>query len=265
MERKEAVKMTERRARILTLLEKWGILGLGQLDGLLYEGELPEERRLELFFNSAPRDGYRGMTYKAMSRIEGLGWVRGNSFTNLPVTYTLTTKGHAALRKEKLNALPSFSGEVAESIVRHELLVSGIGLTLSVLRRLRVRTEWERYLASSGREETAGRKDFGLSDLWISDAVQPKAVEVERTQKSARRYEELWRGYREDLPPGGVVLYVVCFPGGCVNLLKRAEKLGADHVYFCQLSDFKASRGRGPFVGYRGGQVCLGDGQGGLQ
>lgn len=255
------VKLTKGRVRILSLLEKWGILGLGQLDGFLSEGKLERKERMELFFNSKPKDGYRGMTYKAVSRIEDLGFVRSHSYTNLPQVYTLTAKGHGALRKEGLNKLPSYCPEVAETLVRHELTVSATGLVLAELLGLRVWTELERYLLSAGGKSLS-RKDFGLSDLWIEDQDQPKAIEVERTQKSAKRYASLWESYRNDLPRNGVVLYIVCFPGGAERLRRFAEKFRADHVYFCSLEDFRASLGRGPFVGYRGGEITLG-GQGG--
>lgn len=252
------MKMTKGRVRILSVLEKWGILGLGQMDGILSEGQMERMERMNLFFNSKPRDGYRGMTYKAVSRVEDLGLVKAHSYTNLALVYTLTAKGHGALRKEGLNKLPSYCPEVAETLVRHELTVSATGLVMAEVLGLRVWTELERYLLSAGGNKRTGRKDFGLSDLWIEDEEQPKAIEIERTQKSAKRYAALWENYRNELPPNGVVLYIVCFPGGAERLRKRAEKLRADHVYFCSLEDFRASFGRGPFIGYRGGEIALG-------
>ena len=257
-EKGPVVWLTEGNLKILSALEKWGILGLGQVDGLMFHKELNKEKRMELFFNSVTREDYSGTAYKGMDRLKKAGCVRGHSYTNLPTVYTLTSMGHGVLRKNQLSKLTTFCGEVAETLVRHELTVSAAGLVMTELLGLRVWTEMERYLMSSVGNRTAGRKDFGLSDLWIQDAAQPKAVEIERTQKSAGRYAELWDNYRIQLPPNGVVLYVVCFPGGTERLLRRAEQLRADHVYFCALENFKESLGTGPFVGYRGGRIMLG-------
>ena len=251
------MNLTKNSIKVLLALEKWGILSLGQVDGMLCGMKVDSKKRIELFFNSKPRNGYRGGTYKAMSRWETECWVQPRVYTNLPRLYTLTQVGHEVLWKDNKNKKYSFY-ETAEILVRHELTVSAVGLVLSEMLGLRVSTEMERYTASKLKDKGLKLSDLDFSDLWIEDPVQPKAVEVERTQKSAKRYAKLWRGYRKDLPPNVVVLYIVCFPGGAKRLMRRAEKLGADHVYFCDLEAFKSSLGRGPFVGYRGGWITLG-------
>ena len=183
--------------------------------------------------------------------------VRPRLYTNMPRLYTLTGKGHKKLRNEKLTGRDGFYCEVAESLVRHELIVSGVGLVMSEVLGLRVSTEVERYLDSNLKDKGIGMGDVEFSDLWIEDPVQPKAVEVERTQKSRARYKKLWQDYRKDLPANAVVIYVVCFAGGVNRLLNRARAVHADHVYFCELDAFISSLGRGPFIGYRGGWITL--------
>lgn len=255
----QGIQVTKANLEIFSGLEKWGILGLGQIKGCLSNKGLTDQKRTELFFNSTEHKDWKGTAYKTMLRLEKGGYVRGHSYTNLPRVYTLTGKGHAELRKNSMNRQPGFYGNVAETLVRHELLVTGVGLVLSELRGLEVTTETERYLISDTSAETMRKQGLGLSDLWIADRRQPKAVEIERTQKSAARYAELWSDYRKKLPPSGVVLYIACFTGGEKILLRRAEKLRADHVYVCGLDRFRESLGRGPFVGFRGGRVELGE------
>ena len=251
------MKLTPGNTKVLLALEKWGILGLGQMDGILGWKELEPRKRIELFFNALPRNGYRGTTYKAMIRVEEAGWVTPKLYTNLPRLYTLAGRGYKKLKAAGLTSRDGFYWTVAESLVRHELIVSGVGLVMSEVLGLRVSTETERYLASDLKKKSFGLRDVEFSDLWIEDPVQPKAVEVERTQKSRTRYKKLWQDYRKDLPANAVVIYVVCFPGGVNRLLHWARAMQADHVYFCDLEGFKSSLGRGPFMGYRGGWITL--------
>ncbi|MFA6093769.1 MAG: hypothetical protein WCU88_08450 [Elusimicrobiota bacterium] len=211
---------------------------------------------MELFFNSGSEDEYDGTAYKGLKRLARAGLVGFRTYTNLPRIYSLTGLGHRILRREGINTLPACAGELAESLVRHELLVNAVGLVLSEVLGLRVWTELERYQASLQNVKVR-RNEQGFSDLWIEDDEQPKAVEIERTQKSAVRYAKLWRAFRVEYPRNCVVLYVTCFPGGAGILLRRARKLMADHIYVCALEDFQSSLGMGPFVGYRGGEVEL--------
>lgn len=242
---------------VLRALERWGVLGLSQLDGLLFQKDLREEERLEKFFNSSFRGEYRGASYKVLGRLEGWGLVAVHHYVNVPRVYTLTGKGHGVLVKEGLAKLTAYRDSVADSLVKHELLVNGVGLAMSELLGLKVSTDFERHVLSRGSQKTSSSEEFPLPDLWVTDRTQPKAVEVERTQKSARRYEKLWDFYRNSLPGNTVVLYVAAFPNGQRLLLSRARKLMADFIYVCGIDDFRASLGSCPFIGYRGGQVLL--------
>ena|GEM_PF-2165734 len=246
----------QRDLQVLLSLERWGVLSVGQLDGLVFHREVGEGKRVERFFNSFNRKDYGGTAYRVLKELELGGFVKSLTYINLLNLYSLAVPGHKVLRKHGLNALPACGGEIAESLVRHELVVNAVGLVLSELLGLRVWTELERYLASA-KNVKVRRNEQGFSDLWIEDEEQPKAVEIERTQKSADRYAKTWSAYRREFPRNSVVLYITCFPGGAGRLLRRARKLMADHIYVCDLEDFKSSLGRGPFVGYRGGEVEL--------
>ena len=238
--------------RVLRGLEKWGILSLPQIEGLAFNGG-SEKEKLDLFFNGSFEDEYRGASYKVLERLEKRGLAKHHRHINAPRVYALTREGHKALEEAGMARIGDYREMISDFMVKHELLVSGIGLVMSELLGLRVSTEFERQVLSRGH---AG--DFPLPDLWITDAEQPKAVEVERSLKSAARYRKLWEFYRANLPGPAVVLYIAAFPNGTKLLLSRARKFMADFIYVCDLMEFKSSLGRGPFVGYRGDEIYLG-------
>lgn len=235
-----------------------------QLDGLLFPRGLDLRERTQLFLDSrlpdAHRDRVRSAGYKVLRRLEQAGLVAAHRYANLPRVYALTAAGHRFLRDNGLARLPDYRAGVADSLVQHELLVNGIGLVLRELLGLTVSTEFERYLLSRGVQSVSW-EEIPLPDLWVSHPDGPKAVEIERTQKSAKRYEKIWDCYRRDLPPRAVVLYVAAFPNGARLLLSRARNLLADFVYVCNLEDFASSSGRCDFIGYRGSRVALGAGE----
>ena len=157
--------VTERNLEILSALEKWGVMELGQLDGMLFHKGLEARERLDLFFKTMQRKDYDGAAYKAMARLEKGGYVREYRYTNLKKVYTLSSLGHGELRERDKNKFAVYRDEVVETLVKHELLVSGIGLVMSELLGLRVSTEFERQVLSRGHGG-----DFPLPDLWITDA-----------------------------------------------------------------------------------------------
>ena len=255
--KKVEVEVGDRTVRILRELEKWGILGVGQIEGLLFPERLSETERMNLFFNSKFQGEYTGASYKAVKVLEELGLIEGQHYTNMPRLYNLTKDGHRVLEDLGLTALQEIRGPLMDSLVKHEVLVTGIGLVISECLRQPVSTEFERQVRSRGATLDQGRESFPLPDLWVADAGQPKAIEVERTQKSAARYRKLWTFYRDNLPGSSVVLYITAFSNGPRLLLSRARKLMADFIYFCGLEEFQAGLGGCAFVGYRGAEIRL--------
>lgn len=251
------VEVGERTFNILRVLEKWGVLGLAQVKGLLFGEGLSEIERMRFFFNWKFKEEYTGACYKAMKVLEELGLIETQHYVNMPWLFYLTMEGQAVLRRAGFQQLGEIRRPLLDSLVKHEVLVTGIGLTLTELLRLDVSTEFERQVLSRGGEQDARREPFPLPDLWVSDPGQPKAIEVERTLKSMARYRKLWTFYRNNLPGSAVVLYITAFANGPRLLLARARKLMADFVYVCALEDFQASFGRCAFVGYRGAEIRL--------
>ncbi|MDE2141185.1 MAG: hypothetical protein KGJ84_02070 [Elusimicrobia bacterium] len=251
------VEVGERTFNILRVLEKWGVLGLAQVKGLLFADGLREIERMRFFFNWRFKEEYTGACYKAMKVLEELRLIEAQHYVNMPWLFYLTREGHAVLGRTGFQRIGEIRQPLLDSLVKHEVLVTGIGLTLTELLGLGASTEFERQFLSRGGEQDRGREPFPLPDLWVSDPGQPKAIEVERTLKSMARYRKLWTFYRDNLPGSAVVLYITAFANGPRLLLSRARRLMADFVYVCALEDFQSSLGRCAFVGYRGAEIRL--------
>ena len=82
---------------------------------------------------------------------------------------------------------------------------------------------------------------------WI-ESPEPKAIEVELTQKSRRRYETIFDAYRRR-PRTAAVLYLTGWPGGAAMILKNAREQRAPFVYACALDEFRRTAGRCVFRG----------------
>ena len=231
---------------VMMALERWGILSLSQLDGLIFHKRLEARKRLDLFFSCKFEGEYCGAGYKVLRRLEKRGLAAVRRYVNAPRVYTLTRKGHEVLMKAGLARLNDYRDSVADSLVKHEILTNGIGLAISELLGLPVSTDFERQVMSRGAAGNHARDSFPLPDLWITDHEQPKAIEVERTQKSAARYRKLWEFYRNNLPRTAVVLYISSFPNGPRLLLSRARKLMADFTMSPPLRTSKNPWGHAP-------------------
>jgi hypothetical protein len=242
---------------VLVALEKWGVLGQGQIEALVFGKEMEAGQRVCLFFDGILKGRHYRSSYKVLKRLEAARLIRLHDFANASL-YTLTGRGHTYLVQQGLARIPGFRALIAPGLVPHEVLANGSGLVLSEILGLSVSTEFERQVLSRGSlQKSVRREEFPLPDLWVTDRDQPKAIEMERTQKSAERYQKLWTFYRNNLPSSAVVLYITAFPNGPRILLARARKLLADFIYVCGLDEFLASLGRCPFVGYRDGEIRL--------
>ena len=247
------MQLTERDWKILLALEKWGVLGLGQALGLAFDKEAGDEERVRFFFNETTRRDY-GLWYcKRLRRMVQAGYIRAHFMVNERVIYTLTETGFEHMKSRGRNAMPGHRGEIAPNLVNHEINVAAVGLVLSELFSLRVRTERERipWLGSGGRGPAPHR---GISDLWISGAA-PRAIEVELSQKSRHDYQEIWNAYSLRRKGDFAVLYLTRWPHGVQTILSLARDFQADLIYACGLKDFRRSHGRRSFESYIEGRT----------
>jgi len=233
------------------------VLGLGQLDGLVFHKELPEAEKCRRFYNRNVDDLYRLSGYKRLSGLKKSGYIEAHFYNGFPMVFTLASKGHAALKAAGLAQLPGFRRSVSPHLVEHEVLVNAVGLVLSELLGLRVRSIRQRLAWSprGGWSHTASRSK--IPDLWIADERQPKALEIELNQKSTLLYPEIWEAYRERLPREATVLYLTNWPSGVGFIRRQAQKRGMDFIYACDLDEFFADCGRASFFNCDGRALRL--------
>lgn len=245
--RRGEIQLTARDLKMLAALEKWIVLGVGQLVGLGLEPSLGQAELIERFFNKMERDDYELGIAKRIHTLESQGYINGHSFLRQPKAYTLTERGYNALRDEPAERRPEIRDFVSEAMIKHELKVSAVGLLLTELLGLSAARQHPKavWTHAGGRRRLVVE---GASDLWIEGA-EPKAFEVELTQKSKGRYEEIFEAYRRRLTRGGVVLYLTGWPGGTAVILKNARERRAPFVYACGLDEFRLAAGRCVFQG----------------
>lgn len=242
---KQEIPLTPRDLKVLSALEVWGVLGIGQLHGVASLAA-PDEEKVRLFFNEPERTRYATSLSKRLRKLAAAGYMRGHSFINHHKMFTLAERGHKLLQRRGLARLPGYRDSIEEYLVDHEVTTAAVGLVMSELLGLTVRTERERFqwISKGGRGPAPER---GISDLWIVDRVQPKAVEVEMHQKSETRYGDIFESYRRKMPDGGAVLYLTSWPSGVRCILSHAQTFRAPFVYACSLEDFRRAAGRAPF------------------
>lgn len=253
---KQKIKLIERDLKVLKALEKWGVLGLGQLHGLLEENGYFGERVRHFFNETARRDYWCGFG-KRLSSLAQHGYVQAHYFAAYHKLFTLAERGHASLKLSRSARFPGYRKSISLGQADHEITVNGVGLFLTELLGFDVRTERERYVWSGRGGWSPAPERLPIADLWIVDPLQPKAIEVELHQKSELRYRDIWQAYRRRLRSNSVVLYLTGWPGGVRCLLAHAAHFEADFIYVCGLKEFRESEGRHPFIGYRQGQQVV--------
>lgn len=232
---------------MLAALKNWGVLGIGQMIGLGLGETLGEAALVERFFNKMERDDYKLGIVNRIHALELTGYIKGHSFLRQPKAFTLAHKALAALAEEPESQRPEVRDSVSEAMIRHDLKVSGVGLVLTQVLGLPARREHPQivWTQSHGRRQMTLE---GVADIWI-DSNPPKAIEVELTQKSRRRYEEIFESYRRRLPRNGAVLYLTGWPEGTGMILRNAREQRAPFVYACALDEFRRTAGRALFQG----------------
>ena len=248
---RRGLRLEERDYSVLFALEKWGVLGQGQLDGMAFRKEISPVERVRLFFNDTRRSDYWLGAYKRLWKLEKAGFIRSETRQiGQRKLYFLTGRGHRRLRWEGRAAMMRYRKGLASIWFRHELAVNAVGLVVSELLGFEVTTARERYARNRIPFKKLAEYRLIMSDLWIPDEAQPKVIEVELGQKSERRYEEIWAAYRRGLPKGSVLLYLVGWPRGVECLLKHARRYGHPYIHVAHLRDFRRYLGRCAFTGW---------------
>ena len=146
------VQFGERDYEILGAIERCGILGLAQVEGSVFKKGGDSSERIKLFFNEADRGIYTRACYKRLADLEAAGYVRSQFYLNHRKLYTLTAEGHEALILAGKARLPGYRRGMSEALISHEIAVNGVGLMLSELHGLTVRTERQIEAQLYGRD-----------------------------------------------------------------------------------------------------------------
>jgi len=234
-----------------------GGAGAGQIDGLVFHKELGDVERCRLFFNEYGENLYRVSGYKRLQDLKKSGHVEAHFYRDFPMVFTMTSRGHRALKAAKLARLPGFRRSVSGHLIEHEIMVNAVGLVLSRLHGLTVSDDPGAHgLEQPGRLEPYDKPvpNPGLVDL---DQAEPKAVEVELNKKATQLYPDIWGSYRASLPGRAVVLYLTNWPSGPDFVRRQAARLGMPFIYVCDLAEFRAAAGRCAFTNHEGRSLRL--------
>jgi len=253
--RRGEIQLTQRDLKMFAALETWGVLGIGQMFGLGLAQTLSESEKVERFFNKMERDDYKLWLAARLRALEVAGYVQGHSFLRQPKAFTLTHRGREAISDEPVSR-SEVRDTVSEAMIRHDLKVSGVGLVLTQILGLPARREHPQAVWTN----TNGRQHLtleGAADLWIDTTPAPRAVEVELTQKSRRRYEDIFETYRRRLSSNGAVLYLTGWQEGVALILRNARDNRAPFVFACSLDEFRRAAGRCVFQGAVSGRTLV--------
>lgn len=241
-------RIEERDIQVMLALEKWGLLGLGQLDGLMFRKGVGAEERTRLFFNEIERKDYWLGAYKRLRRLEVGGLIRAQDYLNQRKVFFLTDRGHGVLKELGRARLRRNLRGLSEFWARHELAVAAVGLVVSEVLGLPVSSERERYQLGGFDPKALRKGEVVMPDLLIPIRGQIRALEVELVPKTRERYAKLWTRYYHKLPEGGAVLYLTGWPNGDEWMIQLARRLRAHFLYCAPLSKFRESLGRRAFV-----------------
>lgn len=244
--------LNERDLKILAAVERWGILGIGQLNNLVPGAGEDDRARVRMIFNDTERKDYWTRIYKRVERLRQAGYLQAE---HQPRVYLLTDKGHETLKQKGGARLRFFRNGISRHLVDHELLVAGVGMLIEEFLGYEARAVRERGEMQRGGWRPAPRR--GIPDLWIVDPTMPKAVEVELHGKAQAEYQQIWSAYRLRLRGKGAVLYLTTMPDGVRTILHYARAYEADFIFACDLKEFRQSFGRAPFEGFQEGRRIL--------
>lgn len=253
--RTEEIQLQDRDLNIFSCLEIWGIMGLGQIEGACFSGDLRTEKVGSLLFNEGY--GYKSAAYGRLRRLIREGYLAVQKFYGQAQVYGLTEKGHKTLKSRGMAELPTFLKETSPATAHHKLLTAGAGLLASRVLGLPVLSERQLYFIQRNRQKT-GKWTGGLllPDLLIPGSDR-KAIEVELHQKKEEKYRWRWESYRRKLRGRGQVLYLVPRKSRMNGLLELSGKCGAGFVYALDIPTFQESLGRAAFLNSKGESLFL--------
>lgn len=241
---------------ILSALELWGILGLGQVQGFFFYAGQDRSRQASLLFNEGYR--HKGCAYRRLRKLELAGLLKVHRQVGYAQVYGLRERGYRLLKQRGRACLPSFLRGVSSFTLNHRIMVAAVGLLSKTFLKKSVRTErqvWFGQKAQKRAGEWSG--ELLVPDLIVSDEQWFGMVEVELHQKSDKRYLELWDHYRRRLPERASLLYLLPTRERMRGLLELAGTRYFPFLYALDLPSFQGSLGRADFLNSGGKAVSL--------
>ncbi len=175
------LRLNNRDYKIMSALEVWGVLGLGQLASLVF---YPKALNLDLIFNRYGRRLYDGYAYKRVFRLEKAGYIKAcapvqSLYREPNKAYVLAIAGQKKLveagRSEGIPAPRKWS----PSAVSGYLLRNAYGLLLVQISNCAVSPRHQLLWLNRGRYPDQASLRMGVPDFQIAGEKTPIDLWVE--------------------------------------------------------------------------------------
>ncbi|MFH2202165.1 MAG: hypothetical protein ABIJ96_03535 [Elusimicrobiota bacterium] len=239
----------------MSALEKWGALGFGQLDAMLFRPDLSDEERLRLYRNEYPESAYDGYGYKRLNRLEQAGLIAGCHSHRLshplPKAYALRRPGQTVLKCAGRLLGVGLRRRWSTRVIPRYTLINGMGLAVS--RHLKLPVFSRHELEWEGRAQGLSEREIRESpvDLRVKFSPLWDFVVVDHYKLAPR----LLKRERE----GAMMLYLLQFPALMGEFFQAAKKTKAAFMYACDLEEFQTDPARAPFKNAWGDTMRLGE------
>ena len=262
-ENPSGIRVRLREYDLLSALEFWGVLGLGQLEALVFRKRepIPEEERVALFFNEYPRSLYDHYGYKRLLKLEKASYIRAHSSSYIAQppqkVYRLTQRGQKVLIDAIRSSQTTLRRLWPPKAIFKTLQINAVGLViremleLGVSTRHRLRHYWMHV--HLGMDKRAS-----LPDLVVSSHVHGRMF-LDISPGFRQPYRQRWEAYRSHLDENGKMLYLSHHSGIRAEIGEAAQEAGADYVYVGDWEEFRTYAGNIPFENYQGRRLRLTD------
>ena len=230
------VRLKEREYEVLLELDKWGVLGIGQLEGMLFWKGSDTAERVRLLFNEYGRDAYDRYGYKRLVKLEGAGYVRIITERGQERIYTLSRQGKTALNEVRMSGKADMRRTWADGIVHAYVRWNGVGVTLARLLGAGVRSRHQLATAARAKGLHEAQIQSRIPDLMIDGPV-PMAMLVRRYidwEKESKRWLSGERCFW---------LYLASSELWRDAVVHHAKSEGADDVFAAEESEFRERLG----------------------
>jgi hypothetical protein len=235
------VRLQSREYEVLSELDKWGLLGLAQLEGLLFRTGAEMKERIGLFFNDYDEGTFDRYSYKRLLLLEKAGCIerffkRFKGWKDLQWAYGLTRRGKTVLEQARTSrGKLDFRRTWSNNLVFDYILMNGAGLVLAKILRLKVTSRHQ--LAREMRPQ-------GLSEVQIQSRIPDLRIEGKWPLSMMVRIGGSWVAHSRRWLGRDIHLWLYLTPELATEpVLWRARAVGARHVYVAGLKDFRENLG----------------------